>query len=80
MSAPFDIGDSLVIPTPRPVRTPRGLNATKTVSPAISIRLDEATKSRIDKAATALGMTRSAFMIWCSEYTAETVLRKCAER
>jgi hypothetical protein len=70
---------TITIMRPMPSVVPRGTASFEKQSPTRSIRMKESELLAIEEAASLLGMTKSAFMKWCSYYAAMDVINQHKE-
>lgn len=70
---------TVTIMRPMPSVVPRGKHSYKERQPTRSVRIPERELEAINEAAALSGMSRSAFMIWCSYQTALDILRQYNE-
>lgn len=73
------IKETVTIVRPMPSVLPRGSASPREQQPTRSLRLQPEVLESVDEASALLGMSRSAFMSWCSHQVALNILKQHKE-
>jgi len=73
------VKETVTIVRPMPSVVPRGRASSREVQPTRTFRLRSEVLEAMDEAAVLLGMSRSAFVSWCSYYVAQDIIRQHQE-